>query len=81
MEMDELDIIKSTPRNSYKDFVIPWPKDYPKEKIEARRRREEWRVWTELEHRKPVDESWENNFERFKEAINQTYCEWFYFPI
>jgi hypothetical protein len=81
MEMEELDIIKSIPRNSYKDYVIPWPKDYPHEKIEARRSREEWKVFNESENKKLIDENWENNFEKFKTAINQTYCEWFYFPI
>jgi hypothetical protein len=40
MELEDLEIIRTKPRNSYKDWVIPWPKDYPKEKIEARRRRE-----------------------------------------
>lgn len=33
LELEELDIVRALPRNSYKDFIIPWPKDYPREKI------------------------------------------------
>jgi hypothetical protein len=43
--MDTLDIVKTMPRNSYKDFMIPWPKSFSNEKIENRRKRMEWNVW------------------------------------
>jgi hypothetical protein len=29
----------------------------------------------------PLEEEWDENFKKFKEAIHKTYCEWFYFPL
>lgn len=28
-----------------------------------------------------ADQNWANNFNKFKQAISQTYCEWFYYPL
>jgi hypothetical protein len=28
IEMEDLQIVKTVPRNTYKDLVIPWPKTY-----------------------------------------------------
>ena len=42
-----MDISKFIPRCTYKDFVIPWPKDYPKERQEARKASKEWKAWLE----------------------------------
>lgn len=43
LEMDELDIVEFKPRNTYKDLVIPWPKNYAN--AEARRNRPEYLEW------------------------------------
>ena len=45
LEMDELDIVEFVPRNTYKDLVIPWPKNYPN--AEARRNRQEYLDWAQ----------------------------------
>lgn len=58
LELEELEIVRTLPRNSYKDFVIPWPKNYPKEKIEARMKSKDWAVWKEIGHRKKHEERW-----------------------
>ena len=55
MEFDKLDIVRLLPRNEYKDFVIPWPKDYPEEKIKARKERPEYKKWPLLKHKKVSD--------------------------
>ncbi len=62
MEFDKLDIVRLLPRNEYKDFVIPWPKDYPQEKIKARKEKPEYKKWPLLQHKKASDQNWENNF-------------------
>lgn len=70
LELEELDIVRALPRNSYKDFVSPWPKDYPREKIEARRKSKDWAVWNEIGHKKKHEEDWEQNLKDFKKAVN-----------
>lgn len=43
LEMETLDIIEFQPRNTYKDFTVPWPKNYPN--AEARKNRPEYIRW------------------------------------
>lgn len=43
LEMEDLQIVEFQPRISYKDYIIPWPKDYAK--AAQRRARLEYQEW------------------------------------
>jgi hypothetical protein len=69
--MEELQIVKFEPYINYKDFVIPWPKDYAHKK--ERLSRPEWIKWETDYKPTPEQKDWENNLKRFKESIDKTY--------
>lgn len=78
--MEDLEIVLTNPVYNYKDFTLPWPKDYSTNKIQKRLQRPEYKAWLQSNNGSALP-SWNDNFEGFKNALNQTYAEWFYFPI
>ncbi len=61
-----------TPRTSYKDYVIPWPKDYPADKRKARMQRPEYQIWAQTQNSTNIGEvySWSNNLYGFTQALD-----------
>jgi hypothetical protein len=53
IEMEDLQIVKTMPRNTYKDFVIPWPKNYANK--QQRLLRPEWLQWSATALPTPAD--------------------------
>lgn len=55
LEMEDLQVVRFLPYQTYKDFVIPWPSNYTESQIEARRSRSEYIEWKE----KNTDPIWQ----------------------
>ena len=77
--MEDLQIVQMKPRLTYKDFVIPYPKDYPHKK--ERLLRNEWKQYVITAKPTAQDQNWQANFDKFKQFFTQTYVEWFYAPL
>lgn len=45
LELEDLQVVRFLPYQTYKDFVIPWPSDYSEGQIQARRSKQEYLNW------------------------------------
>ena len=61
IEMEDLEVVLTNPANSYKDFTLPWPKDYPADKIQKRLQRPEYKAWLESNNGSALP-GWNDNF-------------------